>query len=783
MPHISVLITTYNREKFLPATLDSLKRQTFQDYELILVNNGSTDGTADICREYAKQDRRVKLIHIDKNTGASPGRNIGLEHAVGEYITFIDDDDRFEPNMLAFLAELALETGADISMCGSYNEFADRLEPYFICDNKFVFDRLQGLRELLNRNLYNVAPPTKLFKRSLWDGFVFPENVLVDDIHVIYKIFEGAKSVAVWNKPLYFFRKHESNMTGFIHNRQMTPELLDEYIDMYQTRAEYLTARAPEISDDIEKSKILFMKSMCKNIQEGNLQNCKKQLRFMTKYEKCIIITIAYNAEKTLAQTINSILNQTHKNWVYYVINNGSTDDTEAIVQKYASETPNIIALRNKENMVFEKGNNWKEILMKHNSTDWVCFLDADDEYKPDFLEEMLIFSVENNLDVAACGHDFVNAKTNQVMSVRILENNLILESRDSFGHHFPVYHQFMRTIWCKLYKSELLTKYDMENLAKVYYGGDTAFTMEAFKNASRGGVLAKTLHKYYVSENSASYLYLPERLYSDRIMDDITRKFVIDKCGEISLSNENFLNRIYFNAIKDTLSLMSKSRSQIPLDNMISDLHEVLVNENANRLLAWESLKNEKIQLFKPLLKWINSQKKNHLKKYWKDNCTLVELEITINYAIRDSDAEIFNFLTEINETSPVSYVKLDIDNKIYKLMEKYPLLKGLNAKTAVFLHNAVCTVMQNKHPEITALSKSNIPDEHMEAYLKFSQNVCASAEYIEGWIYFRKLWIKFLLDNNKTKEARSIINEMIQVLPNDNEIAEFNEYVTTKA
>lgn len=281
MPYISVILVTYNRERYLPVMLDSLRAQTFADYELILVNNGATDGTAQICAFYAKADSRVKLLTIPRNRGASPGRNAALNAAAGEYIAFVDDDDRCEPFMLSFLADLAREEQADIAIAGSYNDFGDRLEPYFIGDERFAFGRLQGLRELLARRLYNVAPPAKLFRRALWEGLAFPERTLVDDIHVIYKVFERARRIAVWNIAVYYFRKHASNMTAFIHNKQMTPQLLDEYLSMYQTRAEYLRERAPEIEDDIESSLRAFMRSMCGNIRANNLPGCEKQLEFM----------------------------------------------------------------------------------------------------------------------------------------------------------------------------------------------------------------------------------------------------------------------------------------------------------------------------------------------------------------------------------------------------------------------------------------------------------------------------------------------------------------------
>ncbi|MCL2575620.1 MAG: glycosyltransferase [Defluviitaleaceae bacterium] len=285
MPKISVLLLTYNREHFLPKIIDCLKKQTYQDYEVILVNNGSTDGTAKICDEYALLDCRVKLVVMPENKGKAPGFNAGLAVAAGEYITCVDDDDRCKPKMLAFLVSLAEDTGADIAMCGSYYDFDGRLEPYFVGDEKFVFERLQGLRELLKRQLYNVAPPTKLVRRTLWDGIWVPINTIIDDIHVTYKLFERARRVAVHNTPLYYFRKHEANMTSFIENPKMlTPELLSEYINMYQTRANYLLEKAPEIAEEIEQSIIAFMQSMCKIITTNELLGLEEHFNFMTKF-------------------------------------------------------------------------------------------------------------------------------------------------------------------------------------------------------------------------------------------------------------------------------------------------------------------------------------------------------------------------------------------------------------------------------------------------------------------------------------------------------------------
>ncbi|APF27170.1 glycosyltransferase like 2 family protein [Clostridium sporogenes] len=278
---ISVIIVTYNRIKYLERALKSILSQSFSNFELILVNNGSTDGTYELCTNYAKKDFRIKVINIRENHGASRGRNIGINAASSEYITIVDDDDYCEKEMLEHLVNLSDEYNADIAMCGSYNDFEDRLEPYFIFDDLLVLDKVKGLDELLKREKYNVAPPTKLFRKSLFEGIKFPEGVLVDDIHVIYKVFAKADIVAVKGTPLYHFRKHESNMTNFIQSNNLTPELLKEYLSMYKERTKYLSEKIPDIKERVVYSQWSYMISMCDKIKKYNCKSCNEQYTYM----------------------------------------------------------------------------------------------------------------------------------------------------------------------------------------------------------------------------------------------------------------------------------------------------------------------------------------------------------------------------------------------------------------------------------------------------------------------------------------------------------------------
>ncbi len=124
MSEISIIVPIYNAEKSIKRCLDSIKSQTFSNYEVLLINDGSTDNSAQICEEYCKKDIRFKLIN-QENSGPSASRNRGIDSAVSKYISFIDSDDYVEPNMLQEFYNAAEASQADLTMCSFITEFSD----------------------------------------------------------------------------------------------------------------------------------------------------------------------------------------------------------------------------------------------------------------------------------------------------------------------------------------------------------------------------------------------------------------------------------------------------------------------------------------------------------------------------------------------------------------------------------------------------------------------------------------------------------------------------------
>lgn len=281
MPKISVIMLTYNREKFVARAIESVLKQDFKEFEYIIVDNGSTDNSGKIADEYAQRDNRIRVIHKEKGNIGS-GRNSGLDVARGEYITFIDDDDVAYPDMLKFLYELVQTNGADVAVCGSEKEVENKILPNCIFKEVLIMDANEAVVELLKRKKYNAASPTKLWRKEIFNKIRFLDEGKYDDITVIYKLFSEAEKVVAHGTPKYCFFRHEGNNSDFTTNdKLLNPQQLDEYLHAFNERTYYLSGKLPKIAEYARYSEWSYMISMCNKIHSNNLENCNEQLNLI----------------------------------------------------------------------------------------------------------------------------------------------------------------------------------------------------------------------------------------------------------------------------------------------------------------------------------------------------------------------------------------------------------------------------------------------------------------------------------------------------------------------
>ena len=205
-PLVSVIVPAYNIEHFLPNCLDSILSGTYDNYEIIVVDDGSSDETGKICNQYEKRFSKIRIIH-QENAGLSVARNTGIKAAKGKYLAFIDGDDLVSPNFLLDLANIAELIPADIVECG-YLEFSNNPPKSSGGQDLLVKTRREATADLLvgQENL-DIVTWNKLYDRELFKEIKFPANELHEDNLTTYKLFAAAVRIAVIDKELYYYRK------------------------------------------------------------------------------------------------------------------------------------------------------------------------------------------------------------------------------------------------------------------------------------------------------------------------------------------------------------------------------------------------------------------------------------------------------------------------------------------------------------------------------------------------------------------------------------------------
>lgn len=212
MAVVSIIVPVYNVEKYLNKCVDSILGQTFEEFELILVNDGSTDGSPSICRGYADKDKRVRYITQD-NMGPGRARNVGIAAAEGKYILFIDSDDYIAVNMVEILYENITASDADMATCGLYNVYQNRCVPQYEGAEQFVCDAAEAFGLLLIGEKIPGSSCNKLIKAEILKDIGYPEGIVYEDVGFHTELMQTVRSVHVDTTPLYYYVHRENSIT------------------------------------------------------------------------------------------------------------------------------------------------------------------------------------------------------------------------------------------------------------------------------------------------------------------------------------------------------------------------------------------------------------------------------------------------------------------------------------------------------------------------------------------------------------------------------------------
>lgn len=218
---ISIIVPVYNVERYVQQCVTSIMNQTYKKLQIILVDDGSTDGSGKKCDELALIDERIEVIH-KKNGGLSDARNAGIDCAMGTFIGFVDSDDYIEEDMYEVLYNAIIRSEADFASCGYYEEYIDKAEIKRCCSEVKVLDRTSAYTELFSREgSLGCSSCGKLFNRRLFDNMRYKKGIQSEDLELIYRIIDKSNRVTCVNAIKYHYVHRENSITTSLAQPQI----------------------------------------------------------------------------------------------------------------------------------------------------------------------------------------------------------------------------------------------------------------------------------------------------------------------------------------------------------------------------------------------------------------------------------------------------------------------------------------------------------------------------------------------------------------------------------
>ncbi len=498
---------------------------------------------------------------------------------------------------------------------------------------------------------------------------------------------------------------------------------------------------------------------------------------------KITVATQAYNAGKYIEKCIQSVLSQTYSDFEYFLIDNGSTDGSRTIMEKYAKSDSRINLITYDEN---GKGR-WYSAVVSMGTGDYFMMLDADDWLEPDCLERMTRLVKETNLEIVTTGSYMHIEGTNQVEE-RKFEISLTLEKKD-FANYFPYYHVYFRAMWAKLIKIDYiknapLLKTDEIDIA---YGIDTLQAFSWLRQANRICIDNSILHHYRINQKSVSHQYDPRQSYSDIYLFNDALDF-LSPYGPVSENNLIFLHRVYSNAINDTLSnIVTSALSYSEKAEEYRKILERKVTEDCFKRTLDDIIQN-KGNLFYEIFKTLSNlgevpQNWNELFIRYFPKCgravsirfiKLALLELNLFRAfIYDDALSLVKLISGL--ISQNKYVKqFPLPQILQALAQSNPLLSSITDAKFIKKYGEIYLILfQSKYGDaLDAMTDVLLKEKvNSETFLQTYLNVAALMERADEFIFGKIKTAGFFLSEKRFDECKEVLDEIAEMGVEDNE------------
>lgn len=461
------------------------------------------------------------------------------------------------------------------------------------------------------------------------------------------------------------------------------------------------------------------------------------------------IRTFAYNAEKTLKRAVESVLNQTYRDFKYYILDNGSTDGTRNIIRNYAKRDKRIIPFYSSKNHDYTENLDFWNLPKNIPENSFFCVIDADDFYETSFFEEMLCFMEENQLEMAACGTEFFEEESGCAVGGRILAESLIIDQPEKWNLFFSKMYWNLRQVWGKLYSGKVAAaRYEVEKPEWFpSYGGDTINVFQSAAVAKRFGIYAKKLHHYCLSAKSVSHKWMDERETADVILYEKAIEFLEQKCGIVSDQNRIFLYLVYWSALHDTIdvlvcSQLSPEKQITVMCNMIC--HDITKQMFASDMSAWGIGEKEKRRFQREIIHWLNKHAGEYSEK------------------ILDRAMEIY----------------LQFNPDFSQFIPKGQLLWYLRRMPQVVETLALCEYENT----LDFLEGVLAGEDVLPFAVQLAQSLAALLQRQEAYVLYEKLYIGALIRQGDLQLAEAELAEWERILPEDGTLVRLRRQLEEK-
>ena len=408
---ISIIVPIYNVEEYLRECLDSIQKQTYPNFECVMVNDGSTDNSKQIAEEYLV-DSRFKLIN-QTNQGLSSARNTAIKHlsANSSFVSFVDSDDYIHSTFLEKMTA-QIEEGVDI-IEGLFEHYHDGNIYYFPQSepHKVALETtVEKLKCLALEKIRN-SSCGKLIRREMLHGSFFPEGWIFEDLAVVPEFVTSSNKWVKIQETVYTYRIRENSI--------ITSSFSEKDLDIFKIFEKFdcfFKDESRNIKIWVEKLKLLHINYRSEKVPTQYIERYQKEkekiLSQIEEYEKGELISIIvpiYNVEKYLRQCLDSIMNQTYRNFECLLINDGSPDNSADICREYVSKDSRF--------RYFEKENGGissaRNLGIEHSKGEYITFIDSDDWVDSDYLEVLYNSLVDERADIAISTYKQFNMDDN----------------------------------------------------------------------------------------------------------------------------------------------------------------------------------------------------------------------------------------------------------------------------------------------------------------------------------------------------------------------------------